>query len=72
MPWYRVKLRTKVPGDVVESQRRRELARALIGAHGGKDVSSLRPGAKFLAAVFSTAKAAKSFRDAARQSLQAG
>jgi hypothetical protein len=71
LPWYRVKLQTKIPGNVAESQHRREVVRALIGAHGGKDVSPARPGAKFIAAVFSSEKAAKTFRDSARQSLQA-
>lgn len=71
MPWYRVKLATKIPGNAAESQRRRELVRALISTHGGKDVSPVRPRAKFVAAVFSSEKAAKTFRDSARQTLQA-
>jgi hypothetical protein len=70
LPWYRMKVVTKVPGNAVETQRRRELVRPLIATHGGKDVSPARPGAKFTAAVFSTAKAAKAFRDSARQSLR--
>jgi hypothetical protein len=71
LPWYRVKLAVKVPGNAAESQRRQELVRALIATHGGKDASPARPGAKFVAAVFSSAKAAKEFRDSARQSLRA-
>ena len=72
MAWYRVKLTVKVPDDPAQSQRRREAVRALIGSHGGKDVSSARPSAKFVAAVFSKADAAKAFRDDARRRLQAG
>jgi hypothetical protein len=64
-------LAVKVPGNAAESQRRRELVRALIATHRGKDASPARPGAKFVAAAFSTAKAAREFRDSARQSLQA-
>ena len=71
MPWYRVKLSVKVPGDAATSQRCSEAARALIGTYGGRDASPARPGAKFVAAVFTGADAAKAFRDRARQILQA-
>jgi hypothetical protein len=72
LTWYRVKLAVKVPGNPAESRRRRESVQSLIGTHGGKDVSSARPGAKFIAAVFSSENAAKAFRDSARQKLQEG
>ena len=72
MPWYRVKLAVKVPDNPAESQRRREAVQALIGSHGGKDISSARPSAKFVAAVFSKADAAKAFRDDALRRLQEG
>jgi hypothetical protein len=72
LPWYRVKFAVKVPDDPAKSQRRREAARALIASHGGKDVSSTRPGAKFVAGVFSNAEAAGAFREKARKALRAG
>jgi hypothetical protein len=72
VPWYRVKLAVKISGNLAESWHRREAVRALIGSHGGKDVSSARPNAKFVTAVFSKADAAKAFRDDVRQRLQAG
>jgi hypothetical protein len=72
LSWYRVKLAVKVADNPAESERRREAVRALVATHGGKDVSPVRPGAKFVAAVFSEAKAAKAFRDSARAALQAG
>jgi hypothetical protein len=62
---YRVKLAVKVPGNPDETQRRREAARALIGAHEGKDDMPARPGANYVAAVFSMESAAKAFRDGA-------
>jgi hypothetical protein len=70
VPWYRVKLAVKVPDDPATSQRRRESVRAVIATHSGKDVSSARPGAKSVAAVFARADAAKAFRDRARQMLR--
>lgn len=70
MTWYRVELAVKVPGNSGETQRRREAVRASIGAHGGKDDTPARPGAKCVAAILSTESAAKAFRDSARQALQ--
>jgi hypothetical protein len=46
--------------------------RALIGSHGGKDISFARPAATFVRGVFSKAEAAKAFRDNSRRCLQAG
>ena len=72
MTWYRVKLAVKVPGDPIETQRRREAVRALIASHHGKDATPARPQAKYVAAVFSTEREAKAFRDGAREKIHAG
>jgi hypothetical protein len=44
VPWYRVKLAVKVPGDPATLQRRRASVLGVIATHSGKDVSPARPG----------------------------
>jgi hypothetical protein len=68
MPFYRVKVRVK-SADPKTTEARRERSRPLIASHGGKDVSSRRPAAAYIVAVFRDLAAAKAFRSAARAAI---